>query len=104
MNEKNIPTGNQAADAPPPLSLGGAIGIWCALIVLTAVTVVVARMHLGAVSIVAALTVATVKAGLVLTFFMGLRHESRVFWLMLLAAVVTVATIVGLTFLDILFR
>jgi cytochrome c oxidase subunit 4 len=80
------------------------LAVWAALIMLTAVTVTVARMHLGAPSIVTALAIASVKAGLVLWYFMHLKYEHKLFKIMLLVPVVTLAVIIGLTFFDIWYR
>jgi len=89
---------------PPPLSLAAALRVWGALLLLTGITVAVARLHLGKWSILSALAIASIKAGLVISFFMGLRREAPIFWWMLLAAIVTLATIIGLTFIDVLLR
>ena len=78
--------------------------VWLGLVLLTWLTVGVAGLKLGKASILGALGIASVKAGLVLTYFMNLRHETRLFRYMLLVAIVTLFTILGLTFTDILFR
>jgi len=80
------------------------VWVWLGLLLLTWVTVGVAGLQLGNLSIVGALGIASLKAGLVLTYFMNLRHESTLFRYMLLVAIVTLFTILGLTFTDILFR
>ncbi len=80
------------------------VWVWLGLLTLTGFTVWVARMHLGNLSILGALGIASVKTGLVVTYFMNLRHEIRLFRYMLLVAVLTLFTIIGMTFTDILFR
>jgi cytochrome c oxidase subunit 4 len=40
----------------------------------------------------------------VLNYFMHLKYEDRVFKVMLLVSIVTLATIIGLTFFDVAFR
>ena len=80
------------------------VWVWLGLVLLTWLTVGVAGLKLGKASILGALGIASIKAGLVLTYFMNLRHESRLFRYMLLVALVTLFTILGLTFTDILFR
>jgi cytochrome c oxidase subunit 4 len=77
---------------------------WIALLVLTAITVTVAGMHLGSLSILVALAVAAVKATLVLSFFMHLRYERPLFRIMFLVVIITLAIFIGLTFLDPPFR
>ena len=78
--------------------------IWAGLIILTGITIWVAGLHLGKLSILGALGIATIKAGLVLAFFMHLRYEKMLFKLMLVVPILTLATILGLTFLDIGYR
>jgi cytochrome c oxidase subunit IV len=80
------------------------VTVWLVLLGLTAVTVTVARMDLGALSILTAIAIASGKAGLVLWFFMHLKYEQRLFKLLLLVPVVTLAVIIGLTFVDVWYR
>jgi cytochrome c oxidase subunit 4 len=51
------------------------LGIFGALIVLTVITVAVSRVDLGPANSFVAIFVATIKASLVATFFMHLRHD-----------------------------
>lgn len=67
---------------PPRVLLGTA----AALLVLTAVTVAVARFDLGAANIAVALGVASVKAALVALFFMHLKYEHRFHLVVLVSA------------------
>jgi cytochrome c oxidase subunit 4 len=78
--------------------------IWVMLLALTATTITVAGMHLGKFSILAALVIASIKASLVLWFFMHLKYEKRFFKYLLLVPVLTLTFIIGLTFLDIWYR
>jgi len=66
--------------------------------------VTVAGMHLGRLSMLTALAIASVKAGLVLWFFMHLKYEDRLFKVLLLVPIVTLTVIIGLTFFDVLYR
>jgi cytochrome c oxidase subunit IV len=50
------------------------VGIWLALLAGTALTVVAARIDLGPFNIVVALTIATIKAILVVLFFMHVKY------------------------------
>lgn len=91
----------------PPENLirnGIYILVWAALVVLTATTVTVSRINLGFLNVVTALLIATAKAGLVLAFFMHLKYEARIFKLMLLVALATLAIIISMTFSDYSFR
>ena len=80
------------------------IKVWLALLALTAITVTVAEPHLGRFSTLTALVIASLKAGLVLWFFMHLKYESRLFKGLFLAPIVTLAVIIGFTFFDIWYR
>ncbi len=78
--------------------------IWLGLMMLTAVTVVFSILQLGQFSVVAAITIATVKAGLVIWYFMHIKYEDVAFKVMLALAVVTLTAILLITFLDVSFR
>jgi cytochrome c oxidase subunit 4 len=52
-------------------------GIFGALLVLTVVTVLAARVDFGALNMVIAMLIASVKAGLVMLFFMHLKYENK---------------------------
>jgi cytochrome c oxidase subunit 4 len=78
--------------------------IWILLLALTATTITVAGMHLGSFSTLAALAIASIKASLVLWFFMHLKYEKRFFKYLLLIPIATLTVIIGLTFLDIWYR
>jgi cytochrome c oxidase subunit 4 len=80
------------------------VSVWLSLLALTAVTVTVARMHLGAFSTLTAVMIASIKAGIVLWFFMHLKYERPLFKALLLVPIVTLAVIIGLTFVDVLYR
>ncbi|AMK12619.1 MAG: cytochrome C oxidase subunit IV family protein [Pseudodesulfovibrio sp.] len=76
------------------------IGIWGALMVLTAVTVGVAQVHLGFLNVVVAMAIASLKASLVVFFFMHLKYENRTLKTMVLVAFVILAIFIGFTFFD----
>jgi len=80
------------------------VTVWLALLVLTALTVAVSRLDLGAVNIWAAIGIACVKTSLVVAFFMHMKYENRLFRGFLLIALVTLITFIGLTFFDVLYR
>ena len=80
------------------------IKVWLALLVFTAITVGQSQIHLGTWNEIAAFTVATAKAALVLAFFMHLKYEGHLFKGMLVVAIVTLMIIFSLTFTDYSFR
>jgi cytochrome c oxidase subunit 4 len=53
--------------------------VWLALMTLTVVTVAVAGINFGGITIATALVIASIKTYLVLTIFMHLRSESKTF-------------------------
>ena len=79
-------------------------GVWLALLVLTALTVGITRMELGGYKVLAALTIACVKAGLVIAVFMHMKYEGRLLRWLLFLALVTLAIFIGFTFFDVLYR
>jgi cytochrome c oxidase subunit IV len=78
--------------------------VWLALLVLTITTVLVTRIDFGAGKVWAALAIACLKSGLVIAFFMHMKYEARIFRIILFVALVTLATFIGLTFFDVLYR
>jgi len=91
-------------DKHQPVPFGNYVLIWLGLLVLTAVTITAASLQFGAFSVLAAIAIATVKGTLVLFYFMHLKYEDRVFKLMLLLALFTLAVIMVLTFVDTAMR
>ncbi len=81
------------------------VRIWLGLVILTGITVSVAGMNLGRLSIVMVLVIAAVKSGLVLSYFMHLKYEKGLLFKLMIPIVLAVLTIfIGLTFTDIAFR
>ena len=78
---------------------------WAALLALLITTIAVARLSLLAnYSVVGSLFIATVKAGLVLIYFMHLKREKPVVKGMLLLAGMALFVIISLTFSDVWYR
>jgi len=86
------------------IGYGALAGVWLLLLVLTTLTVLVTRLDLGGYKVLAALTIASLKAGLVIAFFMHMKYEGRILRWMLFVALVTLAIFIGFTFLDVLYR
>jgi len=79
--------------------------VFSALILLTISTVLLSGLDVGNTgALLMAMGVASVKAGLVLYFFMHLNHEPLIFKLFVVLAFVTLATLFLLTFSDYAFR
>ncbi len=86
------------------VSYGKYIMVWLSLLVLTAATITAAGLQLGHWSALAAILIATIKGSLVLFYFMHLKYEAAPFKIMLSLAVLTLVTIMVLTFADVAFR
>jgi cytochrome c oxidase subunit 4 len=78
--------------------------VFAALMVLTAVTVGVAYVDLGALNIAVALAVALVKAALVVLFFMHVKYSSRLVQLVVLASIVWLIILFSITLSDYITR
>jgi cytochrome c oxidase subunit 4 len=80
------------------------VAAWLFLLLLTAVTVGVYRLHLGKAGAAIAVAVASVKAGLILIYFMHLRQEGRFLQAVFLIPVLLIGVLIGFTYLDVWYR
>ncbi len=78
--------------------------VFLALMVLTAVTVAVAFLHLGPLNDVAALSIAVIKAVLVVLFFMHVYRSSPLAKLVVVAGFLWLLILVAFTLSDYLTR
>src|SRR5690242_2123157 len=76
------------------------ISIFLALMVLTAATVAVAFVNLGALNNVVALGIACTKAALVILYFMHVRYSERVVQLSLVISIFFVLVLLAFTIAD----
>jgi cytochrome c oxidase subunit 4 len=79
-------------------------GVFGALIVGTALTVLVAFYDLGALNNIVMLLIASVKALLVVLFFMHVRWSTRLTWVVAASGFVWLIIMFGLTMTDYLTR
>jgi cytochrome c oxidase subunit 4 len=101
MSDPNPASGHTAEQTPGHVSehissLGSSVAIWLALLASTGLTVAAAFINLGPFNTIVALAIATIKATLVVLFFMHVKytHEkltglvvvSAIFWLFILLA------------------
>lgn len=77
---------------------------YLALMALLAATVGAAYINLGRWNLPLTLTIATVKAGLVIVFFMHIRETVRLIWLYALLSLVFIGYLFGGTLFDLLTR
>ena len=78
--------------------------IFGVLMLLTAVTIVVAFLNLGLLNTPIALIIATIKATLVILYFMHVRHSTRLTWVVVIVSFLFVGILFVLTFSDYLTR
>ncbi len=78
--------------------------VWLCLLALTALTVAVARFHWVGYAVLAALAIASLKSGLVVSFFMHLKDEPWVLKFLFFFVLFVFAATLVLTFSDVLFR
>lgn len=78
--------------------------VWIALLIGTIVTVLVSLVNLGPFSAVVALTIATIKALLVVLFFMEVRYSSRMTIIVVISGVFWLGILLVLTLSDYISR
>jgi len=86
------------------VSYGKLAATWLALMALTALTIWVSFQELGIFRVWTALSIASLKSGLVIAIFMQMKYENRLLKWLLFLALATLAIFIGLTFVDVLFR
>ncbi|MCY4321388.1 MAG: cytochrome C oxidase subunit IV family protein [Bdellovibrionaceae bacterium] len=74
------------------------------LLVLTVVTVAVAQVDFGKVNALVAMLIATIKAILVLMYFMHLKYDEKIYWIIFGSAVFFVMLLYFFSELDIITR
>jgi cytochrome c oxidase subunit IV len=84
-------------------SYGIYILVWLGLMILTGLTVAVAGIDFGALTVATALLIATIKSYLVLTIFMHLRIEQKAFSVFVLVALFFFLISIVLLFADYTF-
>ncbi len=91
-------------NSPHIISYGKLATVWAILLVLTALTVWVARREIGFGHVWGSLAIACVKGGLVIAFFMHMKYEGRLLRWFLFVALSLLAIFIGFTFFDVLYR
>ncbi|MEA5114361.1 MAG: cytochrome C oxidase subunit IV family protein [Geobacteraceae bacterium] len=86
------------------VSYGKLVATWLALMALTALTIWVSFQDLGIFRVWAALSIASLKAALVIIIFMQMKYEGRLLKWLLFLTLATLAIFIGLTFVDVLYR
>ena len=86
------------------LSSATSLKVWIVLLFLTVITVVASRIDLGMFNFSLAMLIATVKAFVVVMFFMGLKYDSSENRVIFFSSFIFVFIFVFLTYSDLLFR
>jgi cytochrome c oxidase subunit 4 len=96
----------QAASAHghPAVSLKVYLAVFCALCVLTVVTVVVTGFDFGPLNLIVALGVAITKASLVVLYFMHARYSPRLTGVVIAASIAFFVILLFLTWTDYMSR
>ena len=74
------------------------------LLVLTTISVLAIKLHIGAFTVAVALIIASVKAAIVLTYFMHLKYENLLLRLLVGGVFLLFAFVILITFIDYYFR
>jgi cytochrome c oxidase subunit 4 len=78
--------------------------VFGSLMVLLGGTIVIAYIHLGKLNVIAALTIAVIKAVLIILYFMHVRYSSRLLWIFVGAGFFWLGILFALSFSDFLTR
>ena len=74
------------------------------LLILTTISILAVKMHLGAYTVALALIIASVKVTIVLTYFMHLKFENLLLRLMVGGVFLLFTIVIVITFIDYYFR
>ncbi|MCE1198463.1 MAG: cytochrome C oxidase subunit IV family protein [Marinilabiliales bacterium] len=74
------------------------------LLLLTTLSVLAIKLQVGAFTVALALLLASVKVTIVLTYFMHLKFEQTILRVMVGGVFLLFAIVIGITFIDYLFR
>ena len=87
-----------------PAGYGTYLIVWLVLMLLLAATVVLAKLDPFHLAVVTSMSIAALKALLVLLFFMHLKYEKGYYGLMVFIPLVILAIFISLTFSDTYLR
>jgi cytochrome c oxidase subunit 4 len=104
MREHVLDTGEMESGVSSHPSTATYVRVFVALMILLAITVGLAELELGGWNLPAAAAVASIKAVLIVLFFMHVRYSNPLVWLLAAAGFVWLALLFGLTLCDYLTR
>lgn len=86
------------------VSYGTYFMVWLGLVALTSVTVTIAGIHLGSITLIAAMLIAAIKTTLVGYHFMHIKYDNVIIKVFILVCLIIFLTFWILTFSDLSFR
>src|SRR5437667_12670833 len=110
MSEQTEYTTEQPAAGHAPgthahsLSYGNYVMVWLVLVALTSITVTVAGINLGSVTLITALLIACIKTFMVANYFMHVKFDNKIIKIFILICIALFVTFLILTFSDLSFR
>ena len=96
-NQANVPHATLAHVVPVWLL----VGVFAVLILLTGLTLAATWLDMGALNLLVALVIATIKAALVALYFMHLRYDHPFNAFVFVVALVFLGLFVGITLMDV---
>jgi len=86
------------------VSYAANLKVWIALLILTWITITAAYLNFGTLAVTVALVIATIKATVVLAYFMHLRFDSKILTIFFIITMAVFTSFIVLTFFDYAFR
>lgn len=86
------------------VSYASNIKVWIVLLILTWVTITAAYLNFGNLAVAVALIIATIKAGVVLAYYMHLKFDSKILTLFFIITMAVFTSFIVLTFFDYAYR
>jgi len=86
------------------VSYAANLKVWIALLILTWITITAAYLNFGTLAVHVALVIATIKASVVLAYFMHLRFDSKILTIFFIITMAVFTSFIVLTFFDYAYR
>lgn len=95
---------NENQHHPESTGYGIYILIWLGLVSLTVITVSLSGLNLQGLTVITALTIATIKSALVMNYFMHIKYETMIFKVFIAVCIIIFIVMIVLTFFDLTYR
>ncbi|OGU59170.1 MAG: hypothetical protein A2X64_07215 [Ignavibacteria bacterium GWF2_33_9] len=86
------------------ISYGTYVIVWLTLIGLTVLTVAIAGVNFGGIALILAMAIAAIKSTFVISYFMHIKYDQKIFLVFIITALGSLAAIFFLTTFDVFFR